>query len=225
MTAVVVEPVVAAGTPKGNPAATPQEIAAAAVVAAAVVVPVVPAVGTPAPVVVVPESYALALPAGSLLDPKVAERVTAVAKALGLTTSAQAQQVLDLAHTENAAMLAVLEAANKPGGSLYVAKVAEYRQAALAHPAVGKGSERTLEAITLQGQLVLNRLDPDGKITALLTETGRGSDPEVLRFLHRIHTLTGEKALAVGEVTVPVERPASLRDNYTKDGDPVGASP
>jgi hypothetical protein len=163
---------------------------------------------------------ALVVPKDSLLDPNVTERVKALAKANGWTPEA-AKAVLDAHHAEVSETLKVMEAANKKGGSLYEARVKEHAAKALADQELGNGDARELEAKTLRAQLVLNRLDPDGTVKALLEASGEGSNPEVLKMLNRVATLTGEKALAIGERGAPAsKKPASFRDFYDKDGNP-----
>ena len=203
MTAVAAP--VAAGSPEGTPAA-PVVPPAAAVPAAAVVPPAVPpVVPVAAPVApVAPVVYALALPAGSLLDPKATERTEALAKANGWSPEV-ASAVLAAHHAEATAMLDTLKAAESPGGELYKARVAELNAAALAHPALGNGDPQKLTDAQLRSQLVLNKYGPE--LVPLLDKAGDGSRPELLLMLTRFASAIGEKSLVLPDSGPPKAPP------------------
>lgn len=181
------EPIAAA--PVTPDAAAAEAAAALAAAAGTTVTP--PAIVAP----VVPEKYALALPADSFLSPAALERVTAAAKALKVTTDADAQALVGLAHGEAVEVIAAYEAAHKPGGEAHKAVIKQYEADALAHPALGNGNPLALERKALQAGLVLNRFAPE--LAPVLAETGLAARPEVLLLLTRLHDAMGEKALAM----------------------------
>jgi hypothetical protein len=197
MTAVAAPETPAAGTPEGTPAAAVPPVAA--VSAAAGDVPATPAVVPPA-APVVPETYTLALPDQTLLDPKVTERVAAFAKANGLSQDA-AQAVLAAHHAETQATIDLLKVAEAPGGELYKARTAELAAAALAHPEIGAGDPRKLTEATLRAQLVLNKFAPE--LLPVLEKSGEGSRPEVLLLLNRVAAAIGERPLVQSDGAPP----------------------
>ena len=171
---------------------------------------------------VVPESYTLALPEKSLLDPKAIDRISELAKANKLT-QAEAAAVLTAAHSEVGETIKALEFANAPpskeqpqGGPLYQARVAEYEKAALAHPDLGNGDARKLEVFALKAQLFVTQHAPELK--PLLDRSGAGSDPDVLIALNRFAAMIGEKAHVKDAGAPPDTRPKSGRDFYAPDG-------
>lgn len=223
----------AAGTPQGTPAAASQAPAAGTAAAAPSGAPAgttagaagsaEPAAppapkadaGTPAPL-----SYTLTVPTDSPLDPKVVERITAAATTLQLPQPA-AEAMLALAHAEAVEVLQQAEQARQKGGVAYQARVQEYANAALAHPELGKGSARELQAAQLRAQLVLNRLDPEGKLSEILDVSGFGAHPEVLLLFNRIHALTGEQPLARPDVVASTPKATSMKEAwYNADGSP-----
>ena len=208
MTAVAAPEVPAAGTPEGTPAAVTITTPAAAVPVAAgePPVPAVPPV-VPAAAPVVPETYTLALPDATPLEPKVTERVAAFAKANGLSQEV-AQGILAAHHAEALEMVKVLDAADAPGGARYAARTAELAAAALAHPELGNGNQQKLVDAQLRGQLVLNKFAPE--LVPVLERTGAGSSPELLLLLTRVATAIGEKPLVQPDATPP--KPAPVTD-------------
>lgn len=157
-----------------------------------------------------PDTYALVLPEKSLLDPtKVLDRVTADAKALGFTENGQAQKILDIAHREVAETLQVMAAANKPGGALYQTRVAEWEKAALAHKELGNGDKNALNLIAARTRVLVQEYGPEA--AAILDETGYGSHPEIVLFLHRL-----TKAFAERPSPIPAKVPAGSRDSLAK---------
>jgi hypothetical protein len=198
----------AAGTATPTPAAPVTPPAAPAAGVASPATPAVPS-APPAASPKVPETYALLLPEKSLLDPKAIERVSADAKSLGFTENAQAQRVLDAAHREVMETLKVMDAANAPGGALYVAKVAEWEKAALAHKELGNGDPAALKTHTLRGRLLVQELGPE--LGEELDRTGWGSKPEVLLFLTRIAARFAERPSPL-----PAKVPAGANDSLAK---------
>ena len=208
MTAVAAPEGTTAGTPEGTPAVLPITTPAAGTVPAAGVppVPAVPPV-VPAAAPVVPETYTLALPDATPLEPKVTERVAAFAKANGLSQEV-AQGILAAHHAEALEMVKVLEAADAPGGARYAARVADLTAAALAHPELGNGNQQALVDARLRGQLVLNKFAPE--LVPVLERTGAGSSPELLLLLTRFAKAIGEKPLVQPDATPP--KPAPVTD-------------
>ena len=192
-------------------AATPAPAApaAGAIVEPAAPVAVVAPIASPPASPKVPETYALVLPEKSLLDPKALDRVTADAKALGFTENGQAQKVLDIAHREVSETLQALEAANKPDGALYKARVAEWEKAALAHKELGNGDPAALKTIALRARLLVQEYGPEAG--AILDETGYGSRPEVLLLFARL-----SKAFAERPSPIPARAPDGSRDSLSK---------
>lgn len=172
---------------------------------------------TPPAQPVVPESYALTLPDGTLLSPQAVERVTATAKALGLTDDAKAQQLVALAHAEAAEVAAVLEAANKPGGTLYEQRTKQFAAEALAAFDLGNGSQDVLTAKVVEAQLELAKAPP--AIRELLDTSGYGSHPDVLRWLLALHRRTAEKPLAQPSGTPPIPAREPLEKRMYSDLD------
>ena len=218
----------AAGSPEGTPAAASQDPAAGTPPAPSGVAGEAPAAGTQAPAAApgkeastpTPLSYTLTLPADSPLDPKVVERITAKATELQLPQAA-ADAMLALAHAEAVEVLTQAEQARQKGGTAYAQRVQEYDAAALAHPQLGKGNPRELQAAQLRAQLVLNRLDPEGTLTQILDVSGFGAHPEVLLLFNRIHALTGEQPLARPDVLVSEPKARSMKEAwYNADGSP-----
>ena len=201
-----------------DPAAAAAEAKAAADAAA-----VLAAAAPPAPAArVVPESYTLALPEKSLLAATVTDRVSAFAKANGLTQT-EAEGVLGFAHAEVGETLKTLEAANAGpskaaplGGPLYQARVAEMEKAALAHPDLGNGDPMKLKAAVLKAQLFLTQEMPE--LAPLLDRSGEGSNPDVILVLNRLAARIAERPHVKDMGAPPDVRPTRGRDFYAPDG-------
>ena len=200
----------AAAEPTGDAAAVTKDPAAASPDAAAgagqpdgAAPPVPPA--EPA----VPETYTLALPDTSPLDPKVVETVTAFAKANRLTNEA-AQAVLAQMDAGVADTLKVLEAANKPGGTLYEARVKEWGQSALAAYDLGNGSQDRMKAVLVEAQAELAKAPP--AIREFLETSGYGSHPDAIRWLRDLHARTKEKPAVQGDQGAPPPKQRSMAD-------------
>jgi hypothetical protein len=162
-----------------------------------------PAVETPAatPVAaVVPDSYTIALPDGSILSPKAIERASEIAKSLKLTNDADAQSVLGLADEMAREVIATYEAARQPDGAAHKALVAQFTVDALAHPKLGNGNSTALEQKALNAGLVLDQFNPNVK--AVLRDSGLLAHPEVLILLNAQHAAMQESALATGNLPV-----------------------
>lgn len=218
----------AAGSPEGTPAAASQDPAAGTPPATTGAAGEAPAAGTQEPAnepgkegaAPTPVSYALTVPTDSPLDPTVVERIAAKATELQLAPAA-ADAMLAIAHAEAVEVLTQAEQARQKGGVAYTQRVKEYDAAALAHPQLGKGNPRDLQAAQLRAQLVLNRLDPEGQVTELLDASGYGAHPEILLLFNRIHALTGEQPLARPDVLVSEPKATSMKEAwYNADGSP-----
>jgi len=174
---------------------------------AAAVTAATPAAVTPA-TPAVPESYALALPEGSLLSPDAIKRVTETAKALKVSTDADAQALLGLANAEASEVIKTYEDARKPDGAIHKATVAQYEAASLAHPSLGNGDPVALEKKAHQAGLVFAQFAPE--ILPLLKETGWAARAEVILMGARLYEAMGEKALVLPTSTAQPKAPISL---------------
>lgn len=172
---------------------------------------------------VVPETYTLALPEKSLLDPAAIDRISALATANKLTQD-EAAAVLLATNGEVSETLKVLEAAQAPpskenplGGTLYQARVRELEAASLAHPDLGNGDPQRLKAASLKAQLFLTQHLPE--LAPLLDRSGDGSNPVVLVALNRLAAMIGEKP-HVKDMGAPAQPKVdrSGRGFYAPDG-------
>lgn len=154
---------------------------------------------------VVPESYDLTLPENTPLDPTVTERVTAIAKELGLTDAAHAQRVLDAIHGESLSALDVFQKAVAKGGTVWKATVERLEAEALADQEIG-GSPEQLQRSVTNAKAVLAKY-ASTELQAWLEETGQGSHPEFIRMLTRMHKATGEDTMELSGT--PPKRPKS----------------
>lgn len=140
----------------------------------------------------IPESYTLALPSDSVLAADVTARVTEVAKAIKLTSDADAQALVGLVDAEAREVIKTYEAARAPGGELHKAMVAQFAEAALQHPKLGNGDAAELEHKQLRAGLVLNRFGRASGLAAVIKERGY-LRPEELVFLNDIADALGEQ--------------------------------
>ena len=177
----------AAVTPTGTTAADP--VVPAAVVETAAVLDKAP--------VVPPVVYTLTLPEKSPLDPKVLDRVTELAKANALS-QATAEQVVALTHTEVAETLKVLDAANKPGGTMFKARTDAWAAEALTAFDLGNGDPAKLDAAVTDAKLELAKAPP--AIRQFLEDSGYGSHPDAIRWLRAVHARTAEKPIVQGDI-------------------------
>ena len=213
---------VAAGTPLSTPAAAVVPAAAAPLAppaAGAVPVPIAAPVVPVAPVV--PESYTLALPAQSLLEPKVTDRLTPLLKELKVVDHAVAQKVLDAVHGEASEVIRVYEAARLPGGEIHKAMVAGFTTEATADAFLGNGSLEALNALAQKAGELLAHYGPE--YAARLKETGEAVHPSFLRMMKRLSMDYGERAQAGGPISAPARASST---SLFPDGVPVdtGAS-
>lgn len=153
---------------------------------------------------VVPDSYALTLPENTPLDPSVTERVTALAKVLGLTDATHAQGVLDAIHGEVATSVETFKQAIAPDGTLWAETKQRLEADALADKEIG-GSVEALSASVGEAKRVLDQYaTPEFK--SFLEQSGDGSHPEFIRFLKRVAKATGEDRLVQGEPPTPAPK-------------------
>jgi hypothetical protein len=154
-----------------------------------------------------PVTYSLTLPDGSPLDPKAVERVTEFAKANQLPPDI-AQQVLAQMHGEVEEVTKVLDAANKPGGTMYEARVKTWEADALAAYDLGNGNPERLKSIVVEAQLELQKAPP--AIREFLVNSGYGSHPDAIRWLRDVHARTKEKPIVMGDKGEPPPKPKSM---------------
>lgn len=140
----------------------------------------------------IPESYTLTLPEGSVLAPDVTGKVTEIAKALKVTTDADAQTLVGLLDATAREVITTYEAARAPGGELHKAMVAQFADAALKHPKLGNGDAAELEHKQLRAGLVLNRFGRSSGIAAAIKDRGYLT-PEELVFLNDLADALGEQ--------------------------------
>lgn len=150
---------------------------------------------------VVPDSYDIVLPENTPLDPTVTERVTALAKELGLTDAKHAQGVLDAIHAETAKSLETFRDAIKPGGSVWMETKHRLEAQALADKEIG-GTPEALTASVVEAKRVLDQY-ATSEFAAFAEESGIGSHPEFIRLLKRVAKATGEDRLVQGEPPSP----------------------
>lgn len=198
----------AAAKPEGEAAVSKEVPAAAAPAAAAGAPPTAPIV------------YALALPDKSPLDVKAVERFTELAKA-NQWTPETAQAVLARTNDEVAETLTVLEAANKPGGSMYETRVKGWAQDALSAYDLGNGNLERLKAAVVDAELELAKAPP--AIREFLVNSGYGSHPDFIRWLRDVHGRTKEKPMASGDAGAPPPKERSYADRMYAPNESVGA--
>lgn len=171
--------------------------------------------------IVVPESYAFAMPEGTLLDEKVTERITERAKSLKVTDPTFAQAMLEVAHTEVQATIAAYEAAHKEGGVAFKMQEEANEKESLAHPDLGRGNKAVLEQKAVNAGLVLKQFAPE--LAPVLKAAGLANKAETLIALNRIHAAMQESKLATG---APASKVLTGHKALFPDGipDDVGAS-
>lgn len=150
---------------------------------------------------VVPEKYEFVLPENTPLDPTVTERVTALAKALGVTDAKGAQGVLDAIHGEVATSLETFKKAIEPGGSVWTETKQRLEAQALADKEIG-GTPEALGRSVVEAKRVLSQYATP-EFAAFAEQSGIGSHPEFIRLLKRIAVATGEDTLVQGEPPKP----------------------
>lgn len=181
-----------------------------------------PAVDAPAPPPAAESvEYALALPENSTLDPAAVERLTALAKANGLSPEA-AQSVLAMMDGETGNAVKVLDAANKPGGALYKSRVETWGKEALSAFDLGNGSKERLDAVLVEAQAELAKAPP--AIRDFLEQSGYGSHPDAIRWLRDIHQRTKERPAVMGDKGAPPPKPRSIQERMYGSGTPAEAT-
>ena len=150
-------------------------------------------------------TYELKLPDASTLEPAVVERTVAFAKARGLS-NADAQAALEFANTEVAGAVQASRdaflAAYQPGDpEKGIAPGAEWQKqhdnwlaASLADPEIGAGKPEQLDAKVAQAQRAFEKY-ASPEFRALLSQTGYGSHPELVRTFAAIGAAMSEGPL------------------------------
>lgn len=202
----------AAAEPSGDAAVVPEDTTAA--VSAAV-----DAGTTNPPPAAEPVTYSLTLPDGSPLDPKAVERVTEFAKANQWTPDI-AQQVLAQMHGEVSEVTKVLDAANKPGGTMYESRVKSWEADSLAAFDLGNGNPERLKAVVVEANLELQKAPP--AIRDFLVNSGYGSHPDAIRWLRDVHARTKEPSIVLGDRGEPPVKPKSMAQRMY-DTEPSGS--
>lgn len=160
---------------------------------------------------VVPETYELALPKDSTLDPAVLERTAATARELGLSQE-HAQKMLDSVVAETATREAALLAQYQPGGDAWAKQVDGWGTAALADAEIGGTPEKLAENVAL-AQKVLGTFGSEQMNTFLHT-TGFGSHPEVVRMFAKMGRTMGEGSFVPGGSAADNSEEARLARMY-----------
>lgn len=155
--------------------------------------PTTPDSGALPPVAPQAPAYALKLPEKATLSPEAIERMTAIARASGLSNEA-AQKALDFADAEAAASAAehlktaqaAWVQANQPGGAEYEKLVEGWKKSAYEDNALGK-TEAEREASIGRGRAVIDKyVEAHPKLGAdmkdFLHKSGIAYHPSVVRF-------------------------------------------
>lgn len=158
----------------------------------------------------VPETYQLALPDNALLDSAALERISTVAKAIGLTSNEAAQALVAAADAELAAHVERLTAATQKGGAIYAEAVKQFTKDALADPDIGGTPERLAQTVG-KAQQALEHYDADGSFRAFLEKSGWGSHPAVLKVFAGVHADMSEDRM-VQTRTPPPAPPKSAAE-------------
>lgn len=153
----------------------------------------------------VPDTYDLKVPETSYLDAAVTERVTAIAKELGVTDATHAQKVLDAIGGEVVSAVETFQQGLAKGGAIWKANVEKLEASALADKEIG-GTPDQLHRSVAEAKAVLDK-HATPELRAWLEESGQGSHPEIIRFLTRIAKATGEDRMVQGGD--PPKRPKS----------------
>lgn len=157
------------------------------------------------PVPTVPDTYDLKVPETTYLDPTVTERVTAIAKELGVTDATHAQKVLDAIDGEVVSAVEAYQQGLAKGGALWKATVERLEASALADKEIGGSPEQLHRSVTEAKAVLDKHATPELK--AWMEESGQGSHPEFIRFLTRVAKALGEDQMIQG--TEPPKRPKS----------------
>lgn len=170
------------------------------------------------PAAVAPEKYELKLPEVASLDAASVERTAAFARERGLTNDA-AQAALDLANTEVASAVAKSRedfiASYQPGDPEHgIAPGAEWQKqhdawlaASLAAPDLGNGNQDALNAKVALAGTAFEKFASQ-EFRALLSRTGYGSHPEMVRTFAKIGEAMSEKGLVLAGTQTAAEKTA-----------------
>lgn len=157
----------------------------------------------------VPETYKLALPDDTPLDPAAIDRVTSLAKSLKVTSDDSAQAIAEAIHKEVVTFQQSQLEAHAKGGAIWKARVAEMEKQALSDPDIGGTTEKLQQAVQHSRQ-VLDRFG-DATVRDFLEESGLGSSPALIKMLTRIHRAMGEDTFVTTSVA-PKSAPKSLAE-------------
>lgn len=166
------------------------------------------------PVTAVPATYELKLPANSTLDPDALERTAATARALGLDNE-KAQATLDFVNSEVQRLIA----AEQPQGEQWGKRVDDWNAQSLADPEIGGSPERLTATVTAATKVLSQLGTPE--LGRLLSDSGYGSHPEVVRFFAK-----AAKALGEGDLILPTVAGTSgtkTTAEYLYGGPPIGS--
>lgn len=146
-----------------------------------------------------PDKYEVKLPEGSLLASTVLDRVSPLAKELGLTSNEHVQKMVDLLNGEAKALADKIAADHSPGGTVFERTRREHQNAALQAPDLGNGSTETLQAKVARVTAFTAKHFPDD-VRKLLDDSGIGNDPRFLRAMIKLADLSREDGLTGGKV-------------------------
>jgi hypothetical protein len=153
--------------------------------------------------------------------PKATERIAELAKANQWSPEV-AQAVLARTHDEVAETVKVLDAANKPGGTMYEARVKGWAQDALTAFDLGNGNPERLAAVVADAQLELAKAPP--AIREFLQNSGYGSHPDAIRWLRDVHARTKEIPMAQGDKGAPPVKQKSIEERMYGSSDATGTT-
>lgn len=178
----------------------------------------------------VPEKYDLVLPNHLKDAPAVAERTTAIARKLGLTSNDQAQKLLDefVAERDEAATSAVASflKEQEPGvGANWLKRETDWKSQVLADPDVGGTPEKLADSVEKAQQALEKYFTPGFK--AAIKEFGLGSHPELFKSLVNIGRKNSEPGTLV--MGAPSASKKALPEaatlypaSYDENGNPTG---
>lgn len=174
-----------------------------------------------APAPVVPETYDLKVPDGSLLDTGATERIAATARELGLSNEA-AQKTVDLLDGEVQATVAAVLEAHQPGGAEWAKQEEAWKAEVMADASLGKTPEERKATID-KGRAVLRKFtDANPKdaeaFKGFLEGTGLGSQPAAVRFFAWLGKAMDEGKVITAPPGEGNKKPEHVL--YNEDGSP-----
>jgi hypothetical protein len=139
----------------------------------------------------VPEKYTIQLPKDSHLDEKALERTAAIARQLGLTEDAKAQEIANFAAAEVADMI-------RRTAESQTTRARAWEEEALKASDIGAGSPEKLQAHLARTKKLLEKFFPEGA-RKLIDDFGLGNNPDFLRGLTKLGVLMKEDDFIVGD--------------------------